>query len=170
MKKKLIIIIFAFLFLVNVSAFLTILYNSFSSKETDKPSAIKEMLNLTELQAKEIEDIRVSFKNEAENIGLKLREKQQELILSMRKENPDKEHIYNLIDEISLIQAELQKQAIEKMLQEKTLLNPNQQEMYFSMCGQRLGYGKMEGRGGRGFMRGRGRGMGRGGQQFWNQK
>ncbi|MCK4967332.1 periplasmic heavy metal sensor [bacterium] len=170
MKKKLIVILITFLFLINISAFLTIAYNVFAIKDGQEPSAIREVLNLTEVQAKEIEGIRASFKTEVENAGVKLQEKKRELFLAMRENKPDKEHMYNLIDEISLLQAQLQKEAVERMVTEKSLLNSTQQERYFSAYGQRMGMGRMQGSGGQGYMKGggRGKGMGRGRQNFDN--
>lgn len=168
MKKKIIVILVTFLLLVNISAFVTIVYNAFFAKVSQEPSVIKEMLNLSEVQAKEIDTIRESFKTEVENAGVKLQEKQRELFLAMRADKPDETHLYALIDEISVLRTQLQKEAVKKMVEEKNLLDPAQQERYFSAYGQRMGWGRMQGRGGKGYMKGRGRcrGMGRGMQNF----
>jgi len=167
MKKKIIIIVITLLFLTNISALITIISNSgivkkgeILEEEKSVQSLIKEKLNLNESQAAEIEKIRVSFENELENAGIKLNEKQIELFNAVRSENPDIDLINNLIDQISLLQAHLQKEAVKSIIIEKNLLNPVQQERYFSMFDQRFGRGSAFG--GKGSMGGRGRGGGRG--------
>lgn len=167
MKKKLIIIVITFLFLTNISALITIISNSefvkrgeISEEEKSVQSLIKEKLNLNESQAAEIEEIRVSFENELENAGIKLNENQIELFDAVRSENPDIDLINNLIDQISLLQAHLQKEAAKRIIIEKNLLNPIQQEKYFSIFDQRFGRGRVfGGKGkGKGYMGGKGRG------------
>jgi len=163
MKRTLVIIVLTFLFLTNVSALITIIYNSkiFEEKEIVEESEIhtvlKEQLGLNESQAAEIEDMRTSFKYELENIGMKLNEKQIELINAIKSENPDMYLINNLIDQISLFQASLQKEAITRMINEKSMLNPLQQEKYFSMFDNRFRRGN--------FMGGRGKGQGERGRE-----
>jgi len=169
MKKKIIIIVLAFLFLTNISALITIVSNiglgekrGISEEEKPVQSLIKEKLNLNESQAAEIEEIRVSFENELENAGIKLNEKQIELFNAVRSENPDIDLINNLIDQISLLQAHLQKEAVKNIIMEKNLLNQVQQEKYFSMFDQRFGRGGAFGGKGKGYIGGRGRQGGRG--------
>jgi len=169
MKKKIIIIVIAFLFLTNISALITIVSNSgivqkgeISEEEKSVQSLIKEKLNLNESQAAEIGDIRASFENELENAGIKLNEKQIELFNAVRSENPDIDLINNLIDQISLLQAHLQKEAVKNIIVEKNLLNPVQQEKYFSTFDQRFGRGSAFGGKGKGYMGGKGREGGRG--------
>lgn len=169
MKKKIIIIVITFLFLTNISALITIISNSeivkrgeILEEEKSVQSLIKEKLNLNESQAAEIEEIRVSFENELENAGIKLNENQIELFNAVRSENPDIDLINNLIDQISLLQAHLQKEAVKRIIIEKNLLNPVQQGKYFSMFDQRFGRGRAFGGKGKGYMGGRGTGDGRG--------
>ena len=163
MKKKLIIIVITFLFLTNISALITIISNSefvkrgeISEEEKSVQSLIKEKLDLNESQAAEIEDIRASFEDELENAGITLNEKQIELFNAVRSGNPDIDLINNLIDQISLLQAHLQKKAVKNIITEKSLLNPIQQEKYFSMFDQRFGRGRAFGGKGKGYMGGRG--------------
>ena len=165
MKKKIIIFLITFLFFVNISALFTIIYNILPTKkeqiseESEKhliTSALKERLSLDESQAAEIGEIRSSFENELENASIRLNEKQNELFRAIRNKNPDMSLISNLIDEISLFQAHLQKEAVKRMIKEKELLNPRQQQKYFSEFDKRFGRGR--GGQGKGLMRGKGRG------------
>ena len=165
MKKKLIVFTIIFLFLINISALITILYKSGSIEEpaaVDEQSVaskLKQEFDLSETQAAEIGEIRSSFENELGNVGIEINEKQMELFNAIRSENPDTKSINELIDRISLLQAKLQKEAVKHIITEKGLLNPVQQERYFKRFFNRFGRGQAIGGRGRGRMGGRG-GMG----------
>ena len=163
--KKIIIIVIAFLLIINISALTAIICNSglFSGGDASEESAIQsvmaEQFGINELQAAEISDIRASFEDELENAEIKLNEKQRELFAIISSENPDMSETNTLIDEISLLQAQLQKEAVKRMMQEKNLLDPLQQQKYLSEFDTRMGRGFGRGRGlGYGARQGRGRG------------
>ena len=149
------------MFLANISALFTIIYKGLPEKEgtaveesaEHAAAVLKNKLGLDESQAAEIGEIRSSFENELENAGIKVNEKQSELLTVIRSENPDMGFINNLIDEISMLQAQLQKEAVKRMIEEKELLNPNQQQKYFSEFGKRFGRGRGGMGRGRGYMR-----------------
>lgn len=172
MKKKVVIIFIIFLLLANISALFTIIYQSGTiKKETESGedligSKVKEELGLSESQAAEIANIRNSFANELENARVQLNEKQNELFIAIRSEKPDTSFINNLIDEISFLQANLQKEAIKRIITEKNLLGPNQQERYFLPFERRFFGGKM----GQGKGMGQMKGKGRGGKGPWWQR
>ena len=147
---------------------ISIIYNSrfFKKGEVSEgnliQSIMKEKLSLSESQAAEIGDLRASFEDELENAGIKLNEKQIELFNAVRSDYPDTCLISNLIDQISLLQAYLQKEAVKRMIREKSLLNPIQREKYFSMFDERFAPGRPFGGRGKGYIEGRGRRGGRG--------
>ena len=172
MKKKMVIIFIIFLLLTNISALFTIIYQSGIVKKGTESgenligSKVKEELGLNQSQAAEIINIRTSFANELENARFQLNEKRSELFMAIRSENPDTSFINNLIEEISFLQANLQKEAVKRIITEKSLLGPNQQERYFLPFEQRFFGGKMGQ--GKGF--GQMRGKGRGGKGPWWQR
>jgi hypothetical protein len=164
MKKRIVIIFIIFLLLTNISALFTIIYQSgIIKKETESEenlisSKVKEELGLSESQAAEIMNTRMSFANELENTKYILNEKQSELFMAIRSEKPDTSFINDLIEEISFLQANLQKEAVKRIITEKSLLGPNQQERYFLPFERRFFGGKMGQGKGIGPMRGKGRG------------
>ncbi|KPK96056.1 hypothetical protein AMJ80_02170 [bacterium SM23_31] len=165
--KKIIIIVIAFLLVTNISALTVIIYNSglLTRRDATEESAIQsvmaEQFGISELQAAEISDIRASFVDELESAEIKLNEKQRELFAVISSENPDMSEANTLIDEISLLQAQLQKEAVKRMIQEKNLLDSLQQQKYLSEFDTRMGRGFGRGKG---LGYGAGQGRGRGGQ------
>lgn len=171
--KKIIIIIIVFLFITNISALITIINRSGllpreeESIENLMQSTLVEQLGVNESQAAEITDIRASFENELVNAEMALNERQNELFTLISSENPDENEINNVIDRISLLQGQLQKEAVKRMIEEKNLLNTNQQQRYFSRFQTRMGRASFSGGKGLGYGREQGRGLGRGRGTRW---
>ena len=163
MKRKIIKILVLFVLIINISALGTILYNSGwifpVDEETEFTSIIKEQFGINEAQAAEVKSIRNNFETEVINTEKLLFEKRRDLMDHIRKSNPDMNAVNSLIDEIGLLQTRLQKEAVKRMIQEKSCLNPAQQQRYISKFMMHLRHRPP--RMGRGLMR-RGRMQGRG--------
>lgn len=78
-----------------------------------------------------MKDLRASLEAAIDEIYPKLERKRTALVTEMKKASPDRTLLGGLIDEISQIQAEIQKKAVENMLKEKEILAPDQQKKYF---------------------------------------
>ena len=80
-----------------------------------------------------------------------MEEKRIDLIEEVRNPAPDLNKIDRVVDELSALQAEVQKKTIRNLIKDKQLLTPRQQERYFFMFEEHLhGRGRGQGRRGRG--------------------
>jgi Spy/CpxP family protein refolding chaperone len=150
-KNKVMTYGLVFLIAINITALLTLAYNRWyvqeKSSQTSGPARIVESvrkeLNLTVHQAHKMIDHRNSYQQQIKPEMLKIQEKKRQLFDELRSEKPDQSLINSFIDEISLLQAEIQKKAVKNFLKEKSILDKNQQKHYFSMCEQHVcGQGK----------------------------
>jgi len=137
MKRKILHIAFVFVLIVNISAFLTMVYNKWvtgSAKETGEQAVplLHNELQLNEAQAEDIENTRLSFENDVATVNSHLTEKQYELFELVKSPNPDYNKIDSVIEEIARLQVSLQKNAVRNLIREKNTLTPVQQQKYFS--------------------------------------
>jgi hypothetical protein len=80
-----------------------------------------------------------------------MEKKRIRLIEELRNTSPDLDRIDRIVDELSGLQAEVQKKTIRNMISDKKLLTPGQQERYFSLFEKYMhGQGRGQGRRGRG--------------------
>ena len=175
MGKKIVYILIAFLLILNISTVITILHGSGglspSYDMAEVSQVIADQLGVDEAQAARISSIRESFETELVTSEQALAEKQNELVRLVSGEYPDMNRVNALIEDIGRMRTQLQKEAVAKMLQEKNVLNPEQQRQYFDEFNTQLGRG--QGGSGRGMGRNRwgsqGRGWGKGRSQ-WDQE
>ncbi|MFC1730736.1 Spy/CpxP family protein refolding chaperone [candidate division KSB1 bacterium] len=171
MGKKVFYVLIAFLLILNISTLITILQGSGGVVPGESGSAvvavIAEQLGIDEAQAAEITSIRESFESEVIVSEQLLVEKQNELLQFISADNPEMGRIDAVIDEIGRIRTQLQKEAVTRIIQEKNILKPVQQQQYFDDFNTRLGRGR--GGAGRGQMRRGGRQQGRGGIQRFEE-
>lgn len=141
MKRKLFVLGIIILVIANISALVTIAYNRwFKSEETSISPGLRhsfvflrQELSLTDDQMAQLQARRASFDKQIGEMRIKLREKREALLEEVRATVPDSARIDQLVDEIGMLQAELQKQAIRHILQEKAMLTPEQREKFLSM-------------------------------------
>jgi len=62
-----------------------------------------------------------------------MQEKRRAVVEEMKKESPDSALIDRLIEEISRLQAEIQKKAVLNLMKEKEVLTPEQKATFFRM-------------------------------------
>jgi Spy/CpxP family protein refolding chaperone len=140
MKKRLLALGFILLVVINVSALLTFAYNRWFRAPGRTPAAdsagatsFERHLCLSGEQERCIKDIRFSFDSEIGKIQAQMREKRRAMVEEMKKESPDNASIEMLIEEISGLQAEIQKKAVLNLLKEKEVLTPGQKATFFRM-------------------------------------
>jgi Spy/CpxP family protein refolding chaperone len=140
MKKKLLAFGLILLVVINVSALLTFAYNrwfrtpgSFPAEASGLANAFERHLCLSGDQQKCIRDIRFAFDSEIGGVQAQMREKRRAMVEEMKKESPDSASIDKLIEEISRLQAEIQKKAALNLLKEKEALTPEQKAIFFRM-------------------------------------
>ena len=121
------------LFVLNVSALGAIAYKGQLWKsKSEEPSSIEEVLDLTPGQTQAIETQRRSFNANWVQIEDEMQDKRGRLLAALREEGSDPQMLWPLVDELSQLQAELEKQAVTHIFQEREVMTPSQQEQYFA--------------------------------------
>jgi Spy/CpxP family protein refolding chaperone len=142
MKKNLIILFLVLLTIVNVAALATIAYHRFQPKGHFPPEGrppdmhkdfIQQELGLNEKQAKEFRAHFERGRKETEPILDSIEVKRMALMDELSANEPDKDRLNRLAEEIGSLQAELQKKMIVHLLEGKSLLTPEQQKKLFSL-------------------------------------
>ena len=167
MKKRTVIIVLVLLFIINLTAIATFSYNRwFKSRENTINTESAEIWNslqdqvaLKPPQLEEMKRLRFSFEKEILSLRMKIWQKRKVLLEEIRNPDPDLVGIDNAIDDLSRLQAEIQKKTIRNILKDKEILSPWQQRRYFSLFERHLqgpgrGWGRRgHGWQGRGFLR-----------------
>jgi len=140
MKNRLPVLGLILLVVINVSALLTFAYNRWlrtpaqpSAANSAVAASFEKHLCLNGEQKQCIKDIRFSFNSETAKIREKMQEKRRAVVEEMKKESPDSALIDRLIEEISRLQAEIQKKAVLNLMKEKEVLTPEQKATFFRM-------------------------------------
>lgn len=92
-----------------------------------------DLISLTNEQKRQVEDIRRDFLPKVEGIRQSLRQKRLQLNDLLFAEAPDLKAITGKINEISALQAELEREVVEHILQEKELLNSEQKREFYQV-------------------------------------
>lgn len=151
MKKNLIIVILILLTIVNVAALATIAYRRFHPKShfpragrlNMHRDSIKQELGLSEKQAKELKAHFERGRKETEPILDSLEVKRAELMEEISGDEPSRDKLDKLAEEIGALQDTLQRKMILHLLRGKSLLTPEQQKRFFSLFKE--GRGRMRG-------------------------
>lgn len=161
MKKKLLIVSLALLFVINITALATLSYNRWfkpwplSDSQGDRSESWQKLqteMSLTPHQSQTMQGFRLSLEREVESIRQQISEKRNALLKEARNPSPNMNRIDSLIEEIGALQMDIQKKSVRNLLKDKKILTPGQQEKYFSLFEQH-----MQGRGWRHRMKGKGR-------------
>ncbi|MFQ6066384.1 MAG: Spy/CpxP family protein refolding chaperone [bacterium] len=142
MRKK-IIIILVVVFAAGVASGLFI---PRLLKKEDLPSSptdfISRYLSLSESQKNKIESLDRSFYARVEKIRTELDQKRSELSQILGQSPQNQEKIRTKVSEISSLQAQLQREAINHLEEIRPLLTPEQQAKFFSLIRKRLHPGR----------------------------
>jgi hypothetical protein len=140
MKERFGKLALSLLIIVNVSALLTFAYNRWVRQPGGAPSsnsvladAFKRQLCLSGRQEKCIQDFRFAFDSEIRDIQARMREKRRAMIEELKKEPPDGPTLDKLIEDMSRLQAEIQKKAVADLLKEKEVLTDEQKAKFFRL-------------------------------------
>ena len=141
MKKRILAFGMILLVVINASALVTLSYNRWFKTQKQHPQAVPEetltamqtRLCLDDDQLNQMRHVRTSFESESGEIRAKMLEKNKELVTELKKTSPDRVFIEQLIEEINHLQCQVQKKAVSCLIQEKKILNPEQQEKFLKM-------------------------------------
>jgi Spy/CpxP family protein refolding chaperone len=92
-----------------------------------------DLITLTKEQKRQVEDIRRDFLPKVEGIRQSLRAKRLQLNELLFAEVPDLKTIAAKSNEISTLQATLEREVIDHILQEKELLSPEQKSEFYQV-------------------------------------
>lgn len=92
-----------------------------------------DLIALTDKQKQQVENIRRDFLPKVEGIRQSLRQKRLQLNDLLFAEAPDLKAITGKSNEISALQAELEREVVEHILQEKELLNAEQKREFYQV-------------------------------------
>lgn len=115
--------------------------------------------NLTDEQLKKMEPLRLDFQKKSMEIKNQIKVKEAQLVTVTTGDKINKDEAYKIIDEISVLKANLQKAKLDHRLAVRAILTPEQQ-LAFDMHGMKGG--KKHGQGHMGSGKGQGCGMGNG--------
>lgn len=149
-NNKILVYTLVFLLAINLTALLTMAYNRLFFQKNTSPepekttNSLQEELNLTPQQNKRLKAQRSAYRQEIQPTVLEIKEKEKLLLEEIQRQKPNLKQIIALVDEISQLRAEIQKEAVKRLLQEKSILTPVQYKHYFSMfkqhvCGRGMG-------------------------------
>jgi Spy/CpxP family protein refolding chaperone len=92
-----------------------------------------DLIVLTKEQKLQVEEIRRDFLPKVEGIRQSLRRNRLELNDLLFAEAPDRKMITEISSGISALQAELEREVIDHILQEKELLSPDQKKQFYEV-------------------------------------
>lgn len=92
-----------------------------------------DLIALTDEQKRQVEDIRRDFLPKVEEIRQSLRQKRLQLNDLLFTEAPDMKVVAEKSNEISALQARLEQEVIDHILQEKELLSPEQKREFYQV-------------------------------------
>ena len=145
MKSKWIIVLLIFSLAVNMAAVVTIgiqwsrhftrhhpLHEEppFSARHREM---LRRRLDLTDDQFRAVQDVHDGFADEMEAKHNVLREKRAALFELLRAPDPDRERIDSLLVEISVHQADIERNVVDNLLELKDVLTPAQREKLLSL-------------------------------------
>jgi Spy/CpxP family protein refolding chaperone len=128
------------LLVINVTALVTFAYHRWFRPGGETPAAagtpaeaFARMLWLSSRQEMCLRDIRASFDAETEDLQTRIQEKKGAMVEEMKKASPDGAALDRLVDEVGRLQTEIQKKAVARLLEEKSILTEEQKEAYVRM-------------------------------------
>jgi hypothetical protein len=89
--------------------------------------------DLSQQQRARVQDIRRVFLPKVEEIRRSMRSMRAELAELLFEEPVDRKRVYETVDRIIQSQSELEKEVIEHILEEKDLLSPSQNRMFYEI-------------------------------------
>ena len=104
-------------------------------------------LQLTAEQSRRVEEINVEFQRQREEIRERRREHLRELMGLLQESPPSRERIDEKMDEIGSVVAQMQRLAVDHLLDISAELDEGQRERLFELTGEAMCPGAMMGRG-----------------------
>lgn len=139
MKRKLVILGVILLIAINISVLATVGYRWKCGQERGiceghaPGEYLCEQLSLSDSQKQKMEMFGKAFDEKTDKKRKTLSYKRNELVELLNQPSPDRQKIDSLINQIGIAQAELEKEVIDHILQEKEILTPEQQKKFLDL-------------------------------------
>lgn len=140
MKKKWFVIAIILVTIINLSALGTYVYHygftKTSCNTTDTVSHgcyMKSCIDITDSQATQLDAYEKGYRPKFEHLSSLMKGESIELVRELMKESPDSTHIEQILKRVDSLQAEIQREVIRRLIEEKRILTPKQQEKFFSL-------------------------------------
>jgi septal ring factor EnvC (AmiA/AmiB activator) len=161
MKKQLFILIIVFLFVINITALAMLSYKRWirpqypaeSDEQAEAWDALQMRIALKPQQLQRMQDSRIALEQDVDFLRQEMLAKRKKLIEEARRFSPNLDRIDQIVDELSKLQAEVEKKTVRNLIRDKEVLTPSQQERYLSLFEKHM-HGKGWGRGRMGIGRG----------------
>lgn len=148
MKRKLLIIGFAFSLAINVGFFTAAAFHRqirekmkyHHIKVQSLTFYLKKKFNLSESQVKVMEIVKDTVMSNIESTDKKLHKKKVELFILLKEPEPDRRKIDKKLREVTYLQGELRKIVFDNILKIKGILNAKQQEKLFSIISRKIDF------------------------------
>jgi hypothetical protein len=128
-----------FLLSLNLAAFGTIVYkNQVSERRPDGTGAAGDDLGLTPEQSEAIGQHRASFVENWERIGSEIEDVREDLLDAVWREATEPAAVERKVEEMSRLQARLERQAVEQLMRESELMTPQQRDRYLTRVRGRM--------------------------------
>lgn len=147
-KRKLVVGALLLLTVANVAGLATMGYGRWRHSQltgapsvadiVGQPDFMRQELGLSEEQAAQLAGLRGKFQANLTRLRPALQAKRAELVQLVAEAQPNRAHIEALMVELRSLQAELQRTCIQQLLDEKSILTPEQQRKFLEAIRSRL--------------------------------
>jgi len=149
MKKRWIVIAIILFTIINITALGTLIYNRWEDKTavdvlSDTLSHgcyMKHSIGITDEQACNLDMIDDIYHHRIDTVSYNVIEIRRELVSELLKDKSDSVYIEKLLRKIDSLQALIQKEAVQRLINEKNILTADQRRKYFSLVLGKLCYG-----------------------------
>jgi len=146
MKRNIVYTAAIILTVVNLAAFGTLLYNRWSSTEPihtpdqrdQRFEQMKRELALSGEQVAQLDVYRTTFHAEIDSLSTQLVTARTQLAHALLENKFDTARVNSNLDTISRLQSSAQRKVISHLVSVKSILNPEQQEKFFSIVLERF--------------------------------
>ena len=148
MKKKLFVLGLVLITVINLSALGSFMYNRWGHEnkiETYHDTVshgcyMQRYLNISDEQVLNLDSSEIIYRHKIESLSRQIKEKRNILVTELLKDKSDTTRIEYILHEIDSLQALIQRDAVKRLINEKSILSPEQRSGYFSLVLGKLCY------------------------------
>lgn len=142
MKVKALTYAVLILLIVNLTALGVMAYHRWFKPDFSCPGEgmerLKRELSLSPEQEKQILQARGDFHSRLEALSRQLQEERRSLVAALKSETMDPDELKRIVKKINACQLEAQEKVVEHLIAVKNILQPAQQDMFFSIIRERF--------------------------------